>query len=95
MDAVVAAGYYRDGGNAKQAYHWLCDETQNKLDVWLFGWVPNTAEEFDKYLALAEELNAPQILFWEGDYIDARENKVELQEHMRESAASARSTFAG
>jgi hypothetical protein len=95
MDAVVAAGYYRDGGNAKQAYHWLCDETQNKLDVWLFGWVPNTAEEFDKYLALAEELNAPQILFWEGDYIDARENKVELQEHMRESAASAKSTFAG
>jgi hypothetical protein len=90
MDAAVAAGYYRDGGDARQAYEWLRAETQGLLDVWLYEWVPNTPSEFDQNLALAEELGAPQILFWEGDYIDARENKRELQAHMREAVMQAR-----
>ncbi|MGI8965385.1 MAG: family 10 glycosylhydrolase [Limisphaerales bacterium] len=34
MDSAVAAGYYRDGGNAELAYQALRKETEGKVDVW-------------------------------------------------------------
>jgi hypothetical protein len=88
IDEITAAGYYRDGGDAKQAYQWLRAEVPASVDVWLWCWVPSTTEEFDRDFALAQELGAHQILFWEADYIDIYANKAELQQHMREALAS-------
>lgn len=83
IDAAVAAGYYRDGGNAELAQRWLRAQTREMIDVWTFAWVPETTADFDRDLALAEKLQAPQILFWEADYIDLRSNRRQLQDHMK------------
>ncbi len=87
MDSIVAAGYYRDGGTAQQAYEWLRSETQGLINIWLYGWVPDTPEQFDGEMALARQLGASQILFWEADYIDAKQEKAVLQQHMRNAVA--------
>lgn len=86
IDEIVAAGYYRDGGDARQAYQWLRFDVPENVKVWLFGWVPATTEQFDGDLALAKQVGAEQILLWEADYIDIHEHKAELQQHMREAA---------
>ena len=87
MDAAVAAGYYRDGGNAEQAYRALKQETEGKVDVWSYAWVPQTVADFQRDLALARQLEAEQILFWEADYIDdgaqAPELKAMMSRHAR------------
>jgi hypothetical protein len=70
MDSAVAAGYYRDGGNAEKAWHALHDEAGGKVDVWLYQWVPNTPFEFSGSLVQAKSVGAQQILFWEADYIE-------------------------
>ncbi|MGZ4974686.1 MAG: family 10 glycosylhydrolase [Limisphaerales bacterium] len=70
MDSAVAAGYYRDGGDAAKAHRALTDETASKVDVWLYQWVPKSVGEFNDQLALANKVQASQILFWEADYIE-------------------------
>lgn len=79
IDACVAAGYYRDGGNAELACKALRKETENKIDVWTYAWVPSNANEARQSFATAEKVNANQILFWEADYIDDRANADELK----------------
>ncbi|HOD48598.1 MAG TPA: family 10 glycosylhydrolase [Candidatus Hydrogenedentes bacterium] len=86
IDAAVAAGYYLEGGSAELAYKALQAETGNKVDVWLYEWVPDNVEDFKQNFGVAQQVGARQILFWEGDYIDGRENKEELQAYMRAHA---------
>lgn len=88
IDSAVAAGYYRDGGNAESAFHALQKETEGKVDVWTFAWVPSNATEADATFATAEKVGAKQILFWEADYIEAKPNAAELKQKMSERAAS-------
>jgi hypothetical protein len=87
MDAAIAAGYYRDGGNAELAYKALREETGGKVDVWTYAWVPQSVADFDHDFDLAQRVGAKQILFWEADYIDDRTNAAELKQAM--SAKSA------
>jgi hypothetical protein len=82
MDNAIAAGYYRDGGNASKAYKALREETGGNVDVWYYGWVPNSVAEFDRDFAEAKSLGAKQILYWEADYIDDRPNAAELKKAM-------------
>ena len=89
MDAAVAAGYYRDGGTATMAYRALRDETggaSGKVDVWYYGWVPQTVADFQRDTAAAREVGASQILYWEADYIDDRSNAPELKAAMSAEA---------
>ena len=79
IDSVIAAGYYRDGGNAELAASALQKETEGKLDVWTYGWVPSTTPDADQTFATAEKVGAKEILFWEADYIDDRANAAELK----------------
>src|SRR5206468_10922899 len=79
MDTAVAAGYYRDGGNAELAYRALQKETEGKVDVWTYAWVPQNVADFEATLATARNVGAKQILFWEADYIDDRPNAAELK----------------
>ncbi len=86
MDAAIAAGYYRAGGNASKAYDALKNETQNKVDVWYYAWVPQTPEEFNREFDVASGLGAKQMLFWEADYIDDRPNAAALKQAMSTKA---------
>ncbi len=83
MDSAVAAGYYRDGGNAPMAYKALRDETGGRVNVWTYAWVPNNVAEFDRDYAIARDVGAKQMLLWEADYIEVRPNAPELQHAMR------------
>jgi hypothetical protein len=87
MAAAVAAGYYRDGGTPEMAYRALKKETEGKVDVWSYAWVPQTSADFERDFALAENLGAKQILFWEADYIDDRPQAAELKALMARHAA--------
>jgi hypothetical protein len=82
IDAAVAAGYYRDGGTAERAYRALKRETEGKVDVWSYAWVPQTVADFQRDFALTEQLDAKQILFWEADYIDDRPQAAEIKAAM-------------
>jgi hypothetical protein len=82
MDAAIAAGYYRPGGDATKAYEALKKETGGKVDVWYYAWVPNTPEDFTRDFTAATKLGAKQILFWEADYIDDRANAAALKQAM-------------
>jgi len=86
VDALVPAGYYRDGGNAELAVEALRKETQNRVDVWTYTWVPSTVAELEQTTATATKLNCKQILFWEADYIDARANRTELMTAIKAKA---------
>ncbi|MEO6182779.1 MAG: family 10 glycosylhydrolase [Verrucomicrobiota bacterium] len=86
IDSVVAAGYYRDGGNSEMAFRSLQQETENKIDVSIYAWVPQTVADFDREFALAKALGAKEILFWEADYIDDRANAAELKDAMSKRA---------
>ena len=86
MDSAVAAGYYMSGGNVELATKALQKETENKVDVWPYAWVPNNVPEAEQTFATAEKLNAKQVLFWEADYIDDRSNAAELQASMSKRA---------
>jgi len=68
IDEIVAAGYYRPGGNAEKVYRWLQEETEGKVRVWLYGWI-GSKEQFLSDVHLAERVGAPQLLLWESDYI--------------------------
>jgi uncharacterized lipoprotein YddW (UPF0748 family) len=82
IDSAIAAGYYRDGGDPRKAYTALREETDKKVDVWYYAWVPQTPGDFDRDFAAAKELGAKQMLFWEADYIDDRANAPELKKAM-------------
>ena len=86
VDSIVAAGYYRDGGNAEMAAHALKNETDRKVDVWTYAWVPNSVADVTQTFATAEAVDAAQILFWEADYIDDRGNSPELKAAMSKRA---------
>lgn len=86
MDSVVAAGYYRDGGTPELAYRQLKKETEGKVDVWSYAWVPQNAADFDASFSLAQRLGAKQILFWEADYIDDRPQAAQLKALMSSHA---------
>ena len=86
VDSVVAAGYYRDGGNAELAWQALRKETEGKVDVWTYAWVPSSVGDVEQSFALADRMGARQILFWEADYIDDRPNAAELKTSMRRRA---------
>ena len=88
IDEVVAAGYYLPGGDPEKAYTALKEETQGKVRVWLYAWVPETVSGLERDFALAQKVGARQILFWEADYIDGRANKGELQHAMLARAAA-------
>ena len=86
MAAMVACGEYRKGGTPETVYHHLKRETEGKVAVWRFAWVPKAVSDFDRDFALARKLGCRQILFWEADYIDGRPNKEELQKLMHSRA---------
>jgi hypothetical protein len=82
MDSAVAAGYYRDGGDAEKAFKALREETAGKVDVWTYAWVPQTVADVERDCGMTQKLGAQQVLFWEADYIDDRGNAKELQAAM-------------
>jgi glycosyl hydrolase family 10 len=82
MDAAIAAGYYRAGGNATKAFEALRDETKGKVDLWYYAWVPQTPEEFGREFETARGLAAKRMLFWEADYIDDRPQAAALKKAM-------------
>lgn len=86
VDAVVAAGYYRDGGNAELAARALQKETDNKVDVWTYAWVPSNVAEFEQTAAIADKVGSKHVLFWEADYIDDKGSATELKAAMRQRA---------
>jgi hypothetical protein len=88
IDSAVAAGYYRDGGNAEMAYRALREETGGKVDVWTYAWVPNSVDDFRRDFELAQRVGAKQMLLWEADYIDDRANAAELKAAMSARAKS-------
>jgi len=87
IDAAIAAGYYRPGGDATKAYRALADETQGKVDLWYYAWVPNTPDEFTRDFTAAHDLGAKRMLFWEADYIDDRSNAAPLKQAMKSKSA--------
>lgn len=87
VDEMVAAGYYTSGGTPESGYRDLEEETEGRVPLWLYCWVPNTPDEFTRDLAVARKLGAKQMLFWEADYIDARPEpqREAIMRVMRES----------
>ena len=69
----------RDGGTPEKAQCALVEETDGKVDVWSYAWVPLDVAAFEREFELASSLGAQQILFWEADYIDDRANTAELK----------------
>jgi hypothetical protein len=82
IDSAIAAGYYRPGGDVTKAYQALATETQGKVDLWYYAWVPQSPEEFEREFAAANKLGAKRMLFWEADYIDDRPNAAALKSAM-------------
>jgi hypothetical protein len=87
IDAIVPAGYYMDGGDAEAACRALRKETEERIDVWMYQWVPSTIADAERAFESAARVEAKQILFWEADYIDDRTNAAELKENLRAHAA--------
>jgi len=88
MDAAVAAGYYRDGGTPEMAYQALKKETEGRVEVWSYAWVPQNPGDFQRDFSLAQRLGTKQILFWEADYIDDRAQAAELKALMSRHASA-------
>jgi hypothetical protein len=47
-------------------------ETEGRMPLTLYVWVPQHAADFTRDLAIAHECGASEMLFWEADYIDSR-----------------------
>jgi hypothetical protein len=82
VDAAIAAGYYRAGGNAAKAFEALRAETNGKVDLWYYARVPQTPDEFNREFDAAQSLGAKRMLVWEADYIDDRANAPALKHAM-------------
>jgi uncharacterized lipoprotein YddW (UPF0748 family) len=91
VDSVVAAGYYRDGGNAELAWRALREETEGKVNVWTYAWVPVSSADALQTFALADKLGANHVLFWEADYIDDRLEAAEIKTTLRRRATPPKS----
>lgn len=83
IDAAAPAGYYMRGGTPESAYMALKEETENRVDVWFYAWVPSTPAAFLEEFGRAKAAGARQILFWEADYIDGNPERAAVQESMR------------
>ncbi len=70
VDTMLASGYYVDGGTPEKAYEYMVKETEGRIPLTLYVWVPTQASDFERDIALAEKLGACELLFWEADYID-------------------------
>jgi uncharacterized lipoprotein YddW (UPF0748 family) len=73
INAAVASGYFSPhvpGGTPQKAYTYQADQIGDSSDAWLYCWVPTTAEDFHTSIRMAADLGAPQILYWESDYLD-------------------------
>ena len=57
-------------------------ETQGKVDLWYYAWVPQTPEEFARDFDAAASVGAKRMLFWEADYIDDRPQAAALKAAM-------------
>jgi len=83
IDEAVAAGYFTShvkGGTPAKAYAYMQEEVGGKCDVWLYWWLPSNAAEFGESIKAGEELNAKQILYWEGDYLDYKDRAADAGE---------------
>jgi hypothetical protein len=89
IGAAVPAGYYarNSGGTPELAYEHLKRLTGGKIDIWMYAWVPGSADDFLAGLQRARKLGCNHVLYWEADYIDNNPKKAELQKVMRENAA--------
>ncbi len=85
MDEAVAAGYYREGGDAELAYRALQNETGGRCDLWLFGWIASP-EQFAEDVRLAERIGAAELLLWESDYVALPPANEPLVSAMRDYA---------
>jgi uncharacterized lipoprotein YddW (UPF0748 family) len=85
IDEAVAAGYYTAGGTLELAYAYMKDLVGDYCPVWAYSWVPLDAGQFQESIRRADKLGAPQILYWEADYIDLpdRIDNKELNAAMR------------
>jgi uncharacterized lipoprotein YddW (UPF0748 family) len=83
VDALIGAGYYREGGTPEKAFRAVQRESGGKLPVWLFGWIASP-EQFAADTKLAEKLGAPELLLWESDYIQLPPANEGLVKAMRE-----------
>ncbi|MBT4504395.1 MAG: family 10 glycosylhydrolase [Gemmatimonadetes bacterium] len=72
VDSLLASGYYVDGGTPEKAYDYMVEETEGRLPLTLYIWVPAEAADFERDLKIAEQLGTREMLFWEADYIDSR-----------------------
>jgi len=72
VDEIAAAGYYTSGGTPESGYRYIEEETEGRVPLWLYCWVPQTPDDFTRDLALARKLRTRQMFFWEADYIDTR-----------------------
>jgi hypothetical protein len=70
IDAASPGGYFKGGGSTEAAYQALREETEEKIQVWPYEWVPKSPGEFATQAGRAKALGARHILFWEGDYLD-------------------------
>ena len=70
----------------EMAYQALAKETEGKVDVWTYAWVPQNVGEFQQDFDLARRVTAKQILFWEADYIDDRAQAAEIKTIMSQHA---------
>ena len=85
IDEVVPAGNYAPGttGTPEKAFAANKREVGNHCNVWLYWWLPPTAEDFRKSIAAAESVGARQILYWESDYLDLPERQADAKQLAR------------
>jgi uncharacterized lipoprotein YddW (UPF0748 family) len=89
VDEMAAAGYYSAGGTPESGYRSLEEETEGRVPLWLYCWVPQSPDDFTRDLALARKVGAKQMLFWEADYIDVRPEpaRQEIMKAMRDAVS--------
>jgi hypothetical protein len=71
IDGAVAAGYFVGDGNAERAHAYLKAETGGRIPIALYCWMPKRPTDFQSCAVAAERVEAEELLFWEGDYLDA------------------------
>jgi uncharacterized lipoprotein YddW (UPF0748 family) len=92
IDAASPAGYFKGGGSTEEACRALQKETEGRIEIWPYEWVPKNPAEFAAQAARAKSVSANQILFWEGDYLDDPEPAAReaLAKAMSAQAAGSR-----
>lgn len=70
VDGAVAAGYYVGQGSAEKAHAYLKAETGSRIPIALYCWMPKQVSDFQSCAIAAERVDAGELLFWEGDYLD-------------------------